>query len=396
MLSQIHCASIAVVASDDDMHVFFEYVFEDEFDMQLFFDHEFKNVLESQDRFAYVLMDIPSALRMMTRGCWDSFYKVFSDRFYFLLECKQIENYERFFGKDIKTIPYPFTKRDFYSYIDKEKLSVRPKEKQSESPNEKEMNDGLKFNGILQFARLLGCSKRINEARRKILMVADTDLPILFYGESGTGKTLAAKIAHELSLRKDKPFVVANMANARSDFIESVLFGNVRGAFTDARDRDGLFKKADGGTLFMDEIADLSLECQAKLLRVIESGVFRPIGSDEERKADVRLMFATNADLGVLVRKKLFREDLYWRIVDFPIEVPALRDRVEDFPLLIEKELNEIKEKSGKTFSITQEAVQKMSGYDWPGNFRQFKSCLRRAAVLSRDTGTIDCEAISF
>ena len=146
----------------------------------------------------------------------------------------------------------------------------------------------------------------------------------------------------------------------------------------------------------MDEIADLSLECQAKLLRVIESGVFRPVGSDEECKADVRLIFATNANLESMVRKKLFREDLYWRIVDFPIMVPALRERLEDFPVLIESELKEIQKKMGKVFSITPDAVQKMRGYDWPGNFRQFKACLRRAAVLSRDTGTIDCDAISF
>ncbi|MBP5448093.1 MAG: sigma-54-dependent Fis family transcriptional regulator, partial [Treponema sp.] len=247
-----------------------------------------------------------------------------------------------------------------------------------------------------QFARLMGSSEKIKEVRRKILMVADTNVPLIFFGESGTGKTMAAKIAHELSLRRDKPFVIANMANARSEFIESILFGNVRGAFTDARDRQGLFKSANGGTLFMDEIADLSLECQAKLLRVIETGVFRPIGSDQEVKCDVRLIFATNADLQYLVRKKRFREDLYWRVVDFPITVPALRERIEDFPLLIESELKEIQKLAGKSFSITKAAVLKMSACDWPGNFRQFRACLRRAAILSRDTCMIDHEAISF
>ena len=249
---------------------------------------------------------------------------------------------------------------------------------------------------VPQFSRLVGSCEKLNEIKRKILMVADTDTPLIFFGESGTGKTLAAQIAHELSLRKNKPFVIANMANGNAEFFESNLFGNVRGAFTDARDREGLFKKADTGTLFMDEIAELSLDCQAKLLRVIETGLFRPVGSDEEFKCDARLIFATNADLRQMVSKRLFREDLYWRIVDFPIEVPALRERREDFPLLVQNELVEIQKRSARPYSITNEAVQKMRQCEWPGNFRQFKACLRRAAILCRHTGVIDEDAITF
>ncbi len=252
------------------------------------------------------------------------------------------------------------------------------------------------FKMVPEFSRLLGSCERLNDIKRKILMVADIDTPLVFFGESGTGKSMAAQIVHDISRRRDKPFVIANMANGNKDLFESILFGNVRGAFTDAKNRDGLFKKADGGTLFMDEIAELSLDCQAKLLRVIETGLFRPVGCDEEFQSDVRLIFATNADLRSMVKKNLFREDLYWRIVDFPIVIPSLRERRDDFPLLVENELMEIKRKWAMSFSITQAAVDKITGCDWPGNYRQFKSCMRRAAILSRDTGVIDEDAISF
>ena len=394
MFSKVNNASIAVVASDDDVHLFFDCVFEEEYNLRMFLDVQLEIVLQSQDCFDCVIMDSRSAWRAKAAGRWEDCLQIFKGRLFVLREVDCAFDIEKTLGAETRAIPYPFTKHDFYSCFEKYKASSLLKIHAEEKPAKKAPD--MDFSDILQFARLLGSSEKINEVRRKILMVADTDLPLIFYGESGTGKTMAAKIAHELSLRKDKPFVIANMANATSEFMESVLFGNVRGAFTDARDRDGLFKKADGGTLFMDEIADLPLECQAKLLRVIESGVFRPIGSDEECHSDVRLIFATNADLENMVRKRLFREDLYWRIVDFPIQVPALRERLEDFPLLIENELNEMRKKSGKDLSITQGAVQKMRRYDWPGNFRQFKACLRRAAVLSRDTGLIDQDSISF
>ena len=376
MFSKINNVSIAVVASDPDVHLFFSCVFGEELNMQMYLDARIDEVLKNQKNFDYMIIDARTALKENQKGCWKKICDLFKNNVLVLISVGE----EKFFGEHlfqtVKTIFYPFTKNDFYAAFEDSPAPV--------------------VNDLPQFARLMGSSEKIKEVRRKILMVADTNVPLIFFGESGTGKTMAAKIAHELSLRRDKPFVIANMANARSEFIESILFGNVRGAFTDARDRQGLFKSANGGTLFMDEIADLSLECQAKLLRVIETGVFRPIGSDQEVKCDVRLIFATNADLQYLVRKKRFREDLYWRVVDFPITVPALRERIEDFPLLIESELKEIQKLAGKSFSITKAAVLKMSACDWPGNFRQFRACLRRAATLSRDTCMIDHEAISF
>lgn len=259
-----------------------------------------------------------------------------------------------------------------------------------------EKNQASLFSSIPQFSRLTGNSKKINEIKEKILLVADTSVTLIFFGESGTGKTIAAQIAHEISCRKDKPFVVVNMGNSNKDLIESVLFGTVRGAFTDAKSREGLFKTAEGGTLFMDEIADLSLESQAKILRVIETGFFRPVGSDEEIQSDVRLIFATNTDLKQMVEEGKFREDLYWRIMDFPIVIPALRERAEDIPDLAEDSLSEIKSRLNIDFKITGEAMEKLCSGKWPGNFRQFKSCIRRAALLSRHTGIIDHEAIIF
>ncbi len=393
MLSKINNASFAVVASDDDVLLFFECVFEEEVKLNLFLASQVSELLRNPNEYDYVFIDTPTASKEKEDGCWRMICELYKDRLFVLTTVPEIPDYYKSFAQDAKSIPYPFTKKSFRLFFKKGLEDSLLYEENTRCFNKSECE---LFERIPEFSRLLGSCQKVNEIKRKLLMVADTDTPIIFFGESGTGKTMAAKIAHDLSLRKKEPFIIANMANGNRELFESILFGNVKGAFTDARDREGLFKKADKGTLFMDEIAELSLECQAKLLRVIETGFFRPVGSDEELQSDVRLIFATNADLRSLVRKRLFREDLYWRIVDFPIEVPALRERIEDFPLLVNHELNEIKRKWARPYSITKGAVEKMADCEWPGNFRQFKACLRRAAILSRDTCVIDEDAISF
>lgn len=394
MFPKIHNASIAVVAQDDDILLFFECVFEEEFNLSLFSDAQISEILKSPDDYDYVMIDTPTAERERTSGCWMNIYRNFKDRLFVLTTVSQISDYYQKFADTARSIPYPFTKNIFFLSMKKALEECGLLSEQTFHVEKK--IDPEAFKTIPEFSSLLGSCQKMNEIKQKLLMVAGTDTPLVFFGESGTGKTMAAKIAHDISDRKGKPFVIANMANGNKELFESILFGNVRGAFTDARDRDGLFKKANGGTLFMDEIADLSIECQAKLLRVIETGMFRPVGSDEEFKSDARLIFATNADLKALVRKRLFREDLYWRIVDFPIEIPSLRERREDFPLLVNNELKEMQKKWKRPYSITEDALEKMRECEWPGNFRQFKACLRRAAILSRDTGVIDADAISF
>lgn len=393
MNSNIKNASVAVVAADDDILLFFDSVFAEELRLKLFLSFQMKELLRRADDFDCVFVDTRTVLFEKDEGRWQTVCRTFKNRIFILSD-----DYENIDLEDTsaspRVIPYPFTKKDFFMFFNKARGAALSEKYKSKAKSKKP--DAAALSKIPEFSRLLGSCEKVNDIKRKILMVADTDTPLVFFGESGTGKTLAAQIAHDISRRRNKPFVIANMANGNQEFFESILFGNVKGAFTDARDREGLFKKADGGTLFMDEIAELPVECQAKLLRVIETGLFRPVGSDEECKSDVRLIFATNADLRALVRKNLFREALYWRIVDFPIEVPALRDRLEDFPLLVQNELKEIQKKWGKEFSITQAALDRMNECEWPGNFRQFKACLRRAAILSRDTGVIDEDAISF
>ena len=385
MNSKVNNVSIALVSSNNDVALFLKGVLSDEFGLELFSGFQIARLLVRSNDFDCVFVDMQAVFCEKDEGQWKNVFKIFKERIFILTE--RPDGGGKSFGAP-KVISYPFNKNDIAALFGKK---GEPPPSQKARKKEADL-----FKMVPEFSRLLGSCERLNDTKRKIMMVADIDTPLVFLGESGTGKSMAAKIVHDISRRRDKPFVIANMANGNKELFESILFGNVRGAFTDAKNRDGLFKKADGGTLFMDEIAELSLDCQAKLLRVIETGLFRPVGCDEEFQSDVRLIFATNADLRSMVEKNLFREDLYWRIVDFPIVVPSLRERRDDFPLLVENELMEIKRKWAMSFSITQAAVDKITECDWPGNYRQFKSCLRRAAILSRDTGVIDADAISF
>ena len=214
--------------------------------------------------------------------------------------------------------------------------------------------------------------------------VAPTDIFILIEGSSGTGKELLAWAIHNNSQRAAQPFRPVNCAGLTETLLESELFGHVKGAFTGAAaDRKGLFEIADKGTLFLDEIGDMTLSCQAKLLRVLEDGVVMPVGSHKPVVVDVRVISATNHDLTKLIEEKRFRQDLYFRIKGVSVVLPALRDRAEDIPILTDYFLDEAVAETGSSVKgITEAAQTILSNYDWPGNIRQLRNCIRTMVVM--------------
>jgi two-component system response regulator HydG len=228
-----------------------------------------------------------------------------------------------------------------------------------------------------------------SEAMRRVLdtarQVAASDIPILVLGESGTGKELIARAIHNHSRRRKNRLVALNCAGLSENILEDELFGHVKGAFTGAaNDREGRFEHADGGTLFLDEIGDMPAPMQAKLLRVLENGEVVRLGSNEPIIVDVRLISATNRKIGEMVADKQFREDLYFRIKGVTIELPPLRERREDIPLLIHFFMNQSAEKHHKPVDrITPDAQQLMMAYNWPGNVRQLKTAVENMVVLS-------------
>ncbi len=233
--------------------------------------------------------------------------------------------------------------------------------------------------------RIIGESFRMREVFRLIERVAPTDKPVLIQGESGTGKELVARALQQKSHRANRPFVTINCAALPEQLVESELFGHRKGAFTGANeDRAGLFEVADNGTLFIDEIGELPGALQPKLLRALEDGSIRRVGSHRERKVDVRVIAATNRTLVDEVAAGRFREDLYYRINVMSLELPPLRKREGDVPLLIRSML-------GKGWSITADAQLAMEKYQWPGNVRQLKNAIERAQILANDNRiTID------
>ncbi|GIW94696.1 MAG: sigma-54-dependent Fis family transcriptional regulator [Pirellulaceae bacterium] len=227
--------------------------------------------------------------------------------------------------------------------------------------------------------QIIGKSPAMQEVFRLIERAGPSDMAILIQGESGTGKELVAHALHRASRRADKPMVVINCAALPEALLESELFGHERGAFTGAVSaKPGLFEVADGGTLFIDEIGELPGPLQAKLLRVLEDGSLRRVGSVKERRVDVRLLAATNRRLAEEVKAGRFREDLYYRINVMSLELPPLRERREDIPLLVEHFL-------GAEWQIEPQALQYLVAYEWPGNVRQLSNALERAKILADD-----------
>lgn len=233
-------------------------------------------------------------------------------------------------------------------------------------------------------SRLVGQSRRMDEVRQLIARVAPTNSTVLILGETGTGKELAARAVHEQSLRADMPFVAINCGALPETLIESELFGHRKGAFTGADEhRVGLFEVADGGTLMLDEIGELPMAMQSKLLRVLESGEIRRVGENQAFTVDVRVICATHRPLEEMVHEDKFREDLMFRINTFEIRLPALRDRQEDIPELARHLLQRLRFAQGMTVpAISDEALEVLQGHVWPGNVRELANVIEHATIL--------------
>jgi two-component system response regulator HydG len=237
------------------------------------------------------------------------------------------------------------------------------------------------------FKGIVGRSDAIVRVFDLVESVAPTAAPVMILGESGTGKELVARAIHDVSTRRNEPFIKVNCAALNESLLESELFGHEKGAFTGAeRMRIGRFEAAHGGTIFLDEIGDIPLSTQVKLLRVLEEREIERVGSHQPIKVDVRIVTATNKDLEKLIRDGLFREDLYFRISVFPLSVPALRDRREDIPVIVESFLQQHALKTRKNIEgIHPEAMEELLAYDWPGNVRELKNAIEYACVLCTD-----------
>jgi two-component system response regulator PilR (NtrC family) len=235
-----------------------------------------------------------------------------------------------------------------------------------------------------QFANIIGRSEAMLEVFKMTETVARTNSTILLTGESGTGKGLLAQAIHFQSLRREKPMVSLNCGAMPENLLESELFGHMRGAFTGAdTNKKGLLEVAEKGTIFLDEIAEMSAVMQVKLLRVLQERRFRRVGGLEELQADIRVIAATNQDLTRAVAEGRFREDLYYRINVIPIALPPLRERREDIPLLAEHFLSKFNEQMSKAISgISHEAMEVLVRHDWPGNIRELENVLERAVAL--------------
>jgi DNA-binding NtrC family response regulator len=237
---------------------------------------------------------------------------------------------------------------------------------------------------------MVGTSPAFNKMLALISRVGPTNAAVLLQGESGTGKELAAMALHQASSRSTKALVTLECAGLSETLFESELFGHVKGAFTGANyTRQGLAEAADGGTLFLDEVGDIPYPLQVKLLRLIETGTYRPVGSTQVKTADFRLVCATHRDLERMVEEGEFRQDLYYRINVFPIRLPSLAERIEDLPLLARTILRDSQGQGGKTFHLTESALALLKAHRYRGNIRELRNILSRAMVLA-NTNVID------
>ncbi len=245
------------------------------------------------------------------------------------------------------------------------------------------LREEIKYNH--NFEEIVSASKTFHKVLQQIEQVAATDATVLILGESGTGKELIARAVHNISNRSKRPLVKVNCATLPANLIESELFGHERGAFTGAMERKiGRFELADGGTIFLDEIGELPVELQAKLLRILQEGEFERLGNPKTMKVNVRIIAATNRNLQLAIEKKEFREDLYYRLNVFPVITPPLRDRKEDIPLLVTHFVRKYETKMGKKIaSVSPDVIDALMKYNWPGNIRELENIIERALIVN-------------
>ncbi|MEM9723346.1 MAG: sigma-54 dependent transcriptional regulator [Bacteroidota bacterium] len=255
---------------------------------------------------------------------------------------------------------------------------------QQERPTE-DFSTRKELDKAYNFSKIVGKSPALMEILNTIGRIAPTDASVLIQGESGTGKELIAEAIHENSRRRDRPFIKVNLGGMPANLFESEMFGHKKGAFTDAHhDRKGRFELADGGTIFLDEIGDLDLNSQVKLLRVLQDRTYEVLGDSKSRQVDVRVVCATNRDLVEMVKKGSFREDLFYRINLIQVKLPALRERSEDIPLIVQHFLNNMKGLYQRDkLSVTRKALNWLKELPYPGNIREIKNLVERTVLVS-------------
>jgi len=238
--------------------------------------------------------------------------------------------------------------------------------------------------GVQLFRSLVGTSRRVQQVRQLMGQVADKEVSVLITGESGTGKEVVARNLHYHSSRREKPFVPVNCGAIPAELLESELFGHEKGAFTGAiTSRVGRFELAEGGTLFLDEIGDMPLNMQVKILRVLQERTFEKVGSNRTQSANVRVIAATHKHLEDMIESGDFREDLYYRLNVFPIEMPALRERSEDIPLLINELVARMEKEKRGSLRLNSAAIMSLCRHDWPGNVRELANLVERLAIMN-------------
>jgi DNA-binding NtrC family response regulator len=286
----------------------------------------------------------------------------------------------------IEFLTKPFRDEDLLSAIDQaikrgdqiEQSNCKPIQKQPSSEDE--------LSSEISFPNMVGKSAALRAVLQQVETVAPSDMTVLILGETGTGKELIARAVHQRSRRRDKPLIRVNCTSIPKELFESEFFGHAKGAFTGAiKDRAGRFEAAAGGTLFLDEVGEIPLELQSKLLRVLQEKSYERVGEEETRRADVRIVAATNRDLKKEVTAGRFREDLYYRLDVFPLRVAALRERMEDIPLLTKHFLELlVKELGCPKPRLTRAGIETLQGYDWPGNIRELYNVIVRAVIFAR------------